>query len=160
MSRLLKPHFSQTTREMGHPGFRTLQVVLADRSVRPTRFDLRGSSGFAVDLGPPPADADEQESPVAEEFGRLAFKGVADELEDPSDCEQRQRVKPQPMIEKSDEEDPNRNKNGRNAKGVAEAIDGMLVTARVSRDPLLIAISAQHADKMILRLEPVGHGMA
>jgi hypothetical protein len=35
---------------------------------------------------------------------------------------------------------------------VAEAIDGMLVAARVSRDPLLIAISAQHAEKMILRL--------
>ena len=124
------------------------------------RFNSHRSSGFAVDLGPPPADADEQESPVAEEFGRLAFKGVTDELEDPSEREQRQRVKPQPMIEKSDEEDPNRNQNGRNAKGVAEAIDGMLVTARVSRDPLLIAISAQHADKMILRLEPVGHGMA
>ena len=115
--------------------------------------------GAPVDFGPPPADADEQESPVAEEFGRLAFKGVADELEDPSDCEQRQRVKPQPMIEKADEEDPNRDQNGRNAKRVAEAIDGMLVTARVSRDPMLIAISTQHAEKMILRLEPDGHGI-
>ena len=124
----------------------------------PHRFDSH-RSGFAVDLGPPPADADEQESPVAEEFGRLAFKGVADELEDPSDCEQRQRVKPQPMIEKADEEDPNRDQNGRNAKRVAEAIDGMLVTARVSRDPMLIAISTQHAEKMILRLEPDGHGI-
>ena len=85
---------------------------------------------------------------------------MTDELEDPSEREQRQRVKPQAMIEKSDEEDPNRDENGRNAEGVAQTIDGMLVAARVSRDPLLIAISAQHAEKMILRLEPVGHGMA
>ena len=42
---------------------------------------------FAVDLGPPPADADEEESPVAQEFWRLALESVADELEDPSDHE-------------------------------------------------------------------------
>jgi hypothetical protein len=41
-----------------------------------------------VDLGPPPADADEQESPVLEEFWRLALEGVADELENPSDDKQ------------------------------------------------------------------------
>ena len=44
-------------------------------------------SGFAVDFGPPPADADEEEPPIAEEFRRLAFEGVADELENPSDHE-------------------------------------------------------------------------
>ena len=44
-------------------------------------------SSFAVDLGPPPADADEEKTPVAEQFGRLALKGMADELKDPSDDE-------------------------------------------------------------------------
>ena len=43
--------------------------------------------GFALDLGPPPADAYEEETPVTEEFWRLAFEGVADELEKPSEEE-------------------------------------------------------------------------
>jgi hypothetical protein len=41
-------------------------------------------SSFAPNLCPPPADADEEESPVAEEFWRLAFEGMTDELENPS----------------------------------------------------------------------------
>jgi hypothetical protein len=41
-----------------------------------------------LDLGPPPADADEQKTPVAKEFRGLAFEGVADELENPSEQEQ------------------------------------------------------------------------
>jgi hypothetical protein len=48
----------------------------------------RWPSGFALDLGPPPAEADEEESPVAEELRGLAFEGVADELEKPSKDEQ------------------------------------------------------------------------
>ena len=42
------------------------------------------ASGFAVDLGPPPADAYEQETPVGKKLRRLAFEGMADELENPS----------------------------------------------------------------------------
>jgi hypothetical protein len=48
--------------------------------------DHYGSS-LAVDFCPPPADADEEETPVTEEFRRLAFEGVADELENPSEHE-------------------------------------------------------------------------
>ena len=58
-----------------------------------------GGSGLAVHLGPPPADADEQKPPVTEEFRRLAFEGVADELEDPSEDEKREGVGPQAMRE-------------------------------------------------------------
>jgi hypothetical protein len=95
------------------------------------------TSGFAVDFGPPPADADEEEAPVVEEFGRLAFKSVADELEDPSDHEQAQRVGPQAMEEDAGEKNGDRNHNCRYAEGVADAIDGVLVAAGVLRDPLL-----------------------
>ena len=52
-----------------------------------------------MDLSPPPANADEQETPVVEEFWRLALEGVADELENPSNEEQNQRVQPQPVEE-------------------------------------------------------------
>ena len=56
-------------------------------------------SGFAVNLCPPPADADEQESPVTEEFRGLAFEGVADELENPPEQKQGQGVGPETMDE-------------------------------------------------------------
>jgi len=57
------------------------------------------SSGFALDLGPPPADTDEQETPILEEFRGLAFEGMSDELEDPSKYEQSERIGPQGMEE-------------------------------------------------------------
>ena len=41
--------------------------------------------GFALDFRPPPADAYEEETPVVEEFRGLAFEGVPDELEKPSE---------------------------------------------------------------------------
>ena len=60
-------------------------------------------SGFPVDLGPPPPDANKQESPVMEELWRLAFKSVTDQLEDPSNNEQRQGIDPKPMEEETRE---------------------------------------------------------
>jgi hypothetical protein len=92
---------------------------------------------FPLDLGPPPTNADEEEAPIAEEFRGLAFKGVADELEDPSDHEERQGVEPQAMEEKAGGEYRDRNQNRGNTEGVANTIYGMLVAARVLRDPLL-----------------------
>jgi hypothetical protein len=100
------------------------------------------TSGFAVDLCPPPADSDEEEAPVAEEFGWLAFEGVADELEDPSDYEKPERVEPQAMEEEGGDEDRNRDQNRRNAEGVAEAISRVLVAAGVLGDPLFAGSSA------------------
>lgn len=82
-----------------------------------------------------------------EEFGRLAFKGVADELEDPSDYEKCEREEPdsdgpEAMEEESGDRDCERDQDGRNAEGVAEAIDGVLVAGGVLRDPLLVGAVA------------------
>ena len=55
--------------------------------------------GFTLDFRPPPADAYEKETPVAKEFRGLAFEGVADELEKPSEEKKSQRVGPQAMEE-------------------------------------------------------------
>ena len=52
-------------------------------------------SGSAAEFGPPPADSDEEETPVAEEFGGLPLEGVADELEYPADDEESDGVGPE-----------------------------------------------------------------
>lgn len=70
-----------------------------------------------------------------EEFGGLAFKGVADELEDPSCNEECEGVDPEPMVEDAGDEDCYRDQNRGNAKRVAGAVDGVLVGGRVLRDP-------------------------
>src|SRR5579872_5073331 len=59
----------------------------------------------AANLGPPPTDADEEESPVVKEFRSLALKSVANELKDPADHEQSEGVEPQTMKEESCDED-------------------------------------------------------
>jgi hypothetical protein len=102
------------------------------------------TSGFAVHLGPPPAESDEQESPVTEKFWWLAFERVADKLENPSQHEQSQRVEPKAMNEKASEKDCEGDDYCRDAEGVAQAIDGVLVAARVLRDPLLAGAIAYH----------------
>ena len=61
----------------------------------------RKNLGFAVNLGPPPAHANKQESPVVEEFRRLAFEGVSDELQDPSKDKKDEGEPPQPMAKES-----------------------------------------------------------
>jgi len=62
---------------------------------------------FTVNLGPPPSHADKQESPVVEEFRRLTFKCMADELEDPSEDEDSQRVHPKAVKEDAGREHGN-----------------------------------------------------
>ena len=85
--------------------------------------------GSALNLGPPPSDADEEEAPVAEKLRRLAFESVTDELEDPSDDEERQCVQPQAVEEETGDEDCHRGENQGNAEGVAGAVDRVLVAA-------------------------------
>ena len=108
-------------------------------------------SGLALDLGPPPADANEEEAPVGKKFWRLAFKGVADELENPSQDEQSQRVGPETMEEEAGEKNYEREHNGWDAQSVAGAVHGMLVTGSVLRDPLLAGAVAQHGGRIIHR---------
>ena len=103
------------------------------------------TSGFAVDLGPPPADADEQETPVMEKFRGLALEGVADELENPSDKKQSEGVGPQAVEEDAAKKKRKREQDGRDAQSVAGAVHGMLVAGGVLRDPLLVGVVAQHA---------------
>jgi hypothetical protein len=76
---------------------------------------LRSSLRAAADFCPPPADADEEETPVVKEFGFFAFEGVADELENPSDQKKTESVGPQAMQEDAGQEDADGQENQRNA---------------------------------------------
>ena len=98
--------------------------------------------GSARNLGPPPADADEEEAPVAEELRGLTFERVADELEDPSDHEKRGGVEPKAMKKETGDEDRDRDENQGDAERVAGAVHRMLVTCGVLRDPLLVGAIA------------------
>jgi hypothetical protein len=112
----------------------------------------RHGLGSTVYFGPPPADAYEQESPVTEEFGGFTFEGVADELQNPSKDKEGQGDEPQAMVEKSCQENRDRNQNRGYSEGVAEPVHRMLVTAGVLRDPLFASAVAEHAERMILRV--------
>jgi len=59
-----------------------MDLRLAD--ILPTRHGCSGDLCLAVNLSPPPSDADEQKPPVLEKFRRLAFERMADELKNPS----------------------------------------------------------------------------
>ena len=52
-----------------------------------------------MNLGPPPAHADEEKTPIVKELRLFALKCMADELERPSHKEKRQGVNPQTMNE-------------------------------------------------------------
>lgn len=80
------------------------------------------------------------------EFRWLAFKGVADELKQPSDEEQSQAVDPQRVHEDTGDKQRQREENRRNAESMAYAVCRMLMARSVLRDPLLVGASAQHAD--------------
>ena len=68
-------------------------------------------------------------------FWRLAFEGVANELEYPSEQKKRKRIDPEPMIEECASEERDGNKNRWNAKRMAGAVDRMLMAGRILRDP-------------------------
>lgn len=73
-----------------------------------------------------------------EKFRRLAFEGMADELENPSGEKKPERVGPQAMEEDAGKKYWEREEDGRNAQGVADPVHGMLVAGGVLRDPLLV----------------------
>ncbi len=79
-----------------------------------------------------------------EELRRLALKGVADELKNPADEEQRQPIQPQPVEKNAGDKDGARKQNGRDAQRVTHPVHWMLMTGSVLRDPLLVSASAQH----------------
>jgi hypothetical protein len=91
----------------------------------------------AADFGPPPADADEEESPIVEEFWFFTLEGVADELEDPSQQKKSEGVGPQAMHKNAGYEDADREENQRDTQRVGGAVHRVLMAGGVLRDPLL-----------------------
>jgi hypothetical protein len=86
-----------------------------------------------------------------EEFRRLAFESVPDELENPSEEEQSQRVQPHAVEEDADYKKRDREQDGWDAQRVTYAVHRMLMTGTVLRDPLLVGASAQHAEDVITK---------
>ena len=82
-----------------------------------------------------------------EELRRFALEGVSDELQRPSEQEQRQRIDPQPVDKDGGHEQHEGEDDGRNPEGVAHPVYRMLMTACVLRDPLLVGASTQHSTK-------------
>ena len=72
-----------------------------------------------------------------EELGRLAFEGVTDELEDPADYEEGKRYLPESGDEEREWREQQRKNDQRNADGMANAIDCILMAGRVLRDPVV-----------------------
>src|SRR6202023_3591651 len=102
-----------------------------------------------MNLGPPPAHADKQETPVVEKLRLFALERMADELERPSHYEQRKRINPQTANEDAPEQQGNRKQDCGNPKGVAEPVHRMLMATGILRDPLFVrarfvSASAQH----------------
>ena len=97
--------------------------------------ELRLASHF----GEPPAKADEEKTPVLKELGRLAFKGVADELEDPADHEEADSEHPEAGMPEDEWDHEDAERDHGDADGVAGAIDRVLVAARVLADPTIPA---------------------
>ena len=104
-----------------------------------------------MDLRPPPTYANEQEAPVVEELRRLAFEGVADELEDPSQDKEAKSIGPKAMDKDAANKKQQRNQDGRDTQRVARPINGMLVAGRILLDPLLVGAVTQHGEGMIQR---------
>ena len=104
--------------------------------------DPGGRSGFAVNLGPPPADADEEESPVAEKLRGLAFESVTDELQHPSHDKQGECIRPQTVHKNAAEKNHEREQDGRNAQRVAGPVEGVLMAGGILGNPLLVAAVA------------------
>jgi len=69
------------------------------------------SSRLAMNLGPPPAHADKQETPILKELRLFALKRVADKLKHPSHNKQPKCIKPQAVNEDTSEEQGERNEN-------------------------------------------------
>lgn len=106
-------------------------------------------SSFAADFSEPPADAYEKKSPVMKKFRRPAFKGMTEELQNPSSNKKESGVEPEAVAEKSRDENSQREKNRRNTQRMAKAIDGMLMAGRVPGDPLFAGLSPKHDARII-----------
>lgn len=87
-----------------------------------------------------------------EKLGRLAFEGMAHELQNPADDEHAESIDPEAMDEDTGDQKGNRNQDKGNAEGMAEAVGRILMASRVLRDPLLAGAIPEHARKIIQRV--------
>jgi len=115
-------------------------------------------SRLAMNLGPPPAQANKQETPVVKEFRLLVLKRVANELKRPSHKEKHKRIKPQPVNKDAREEQSDRSHNRRYPQRMAYPVHRVLMAARILRDPLFIrarfvAAASKHGDLNDTRLQ-------
>jgi len=92
----------------------------------------------------PPAHAHEQETPVVKELRRFPLDRMTDELEGPSDDEQRDRQRPPPMPDHGRDEERQRHHDQRNPQRVTETVDRVLMAVRVLRNPLVPGFAAEH----------------
>ena len=116
-----------------------------------------GFSSLPVNLGPPPAHPDKQESPIVKKFRLFALERVADELEGPSRDEKHKRIKPQSMNDDGPEEQYDRQQNCRNTHGMEYPVYRVLMAAGILRDPLFVRTRfvgtvAEHGDLIIYGL--------
>ncbi len=79
-----------------------------------------------------------------EEFRRLAFKGVSDELEDPADNKECRRNFPEAAHKDRYRREQERKDDQGNADSVAEAIHRILMAGGVLRDPVIPRASEEH----------------
>jgi hypothetical protein len=78
-------------------------------------------------LGKPPTEPNEEKPPVLKELGRLALKGVTDELEDPTHDEEADSENPEACMPEDEWGREDAERDHGNSDGVADAIDWVLV---------------------------------
>ena len=95
-----------------------------------------------------------------EEFRRLSFEGMADELEDPADYEQRKRQLPKAGNERNDRCKEQGEDDHRNTDGVANTVDRILMAACVLCDPVIPGSAEKHRRLLhsdVARLQSLSH---
>ena len=79
-----------------------------------------------------------------EKFGFFALEGMSDELQCPAKNEQAERVDPERVEEESGNRQQRGEEDGRDAEGVAGAVDRMLVAGGILGNPLFAGAVTQH----------------
>ena len=123
---------------LGHPPF------ARKKAKDGAPYIVWGSQGLATRLlrlashfGKPPAEADEEKTPVLKELWWLALKGVTDELEDPAGNEEADGEYPEAGVPEDEWAYEEAERDHGDANGVACAIDRVLVAVGVLADPTI-----------------------
>ena len=101
-------------------------------------------SGAAADVRDPPAKADQQKAPVAEELGGLALDGVTEKLQRPPQDEQSHTGPQHRWQDEGRGEQHQRYDDDRNADGVTDPVYRVPVAPLVPGDPFVPRSIAEH----------------